>query len=64
MNQVKIEFTSKKHLQSFVDWFKREGFDMLTMSNENDALISDGYYAIDYLATDEVMDWGHYFEIE
>ena len=61
--QVQIYFITEKGLDSFTTWFKKEGFDLFIKSKYNKLTKNTDDFAT-CLATDEKMDWGHYYEIE
>lgn len=61
--QVQIDFTTKKAVENFSNWFNKEGFDLFTKSKYNKLTKTTDDF-VTCLATDEKMDWGHYYELQ
>lgn len=56
--QVQIECDNSVQQKNFAKWLSEVGFDAFIKSEHNTKNI------VTCLATDEKMDWGHYFQIE
>ena len=57
-DEIKIVFSDPNQLKAFVLWFKKKGFESFTKSQ------TDKINPVTCMATDEKMDWGHFFELE
>lgn len=63
-NEVHFIFQDKSQMDIFVKWFQKQGFGNLILSNINLNNPKGINGQISCLASDEKMEWGHYFDLE
>ena len=56
--QLQIDFEDNQQLKKFTKWLNKEGFASFLMSKYNDK------NPITCIASDEKMEWGHYYELQ
>ena len=64
VGEVRFSFGTTEQFNTFVKWFKSEGFNNLILSKKNIVNPKGKQEQISCLSTDEKMDWGYYFELE